>query len=332
MAEGTQFERLDSAIDALLARRDSEPVAAEAELAPLVGIGGALRAMPREAFRRRLKAELERAAAPAAVVEPVREGFRTMTPYLTAKEALELIEFMKKAFGAEELLRMRGANGGIHSEVRIGDSIVMVRGGRQWTGTPMPTSLWLFVEDADAVYASALAAGATSINAPIDQPYGDREAGVTDVAGNQWFIATHRGTHPGKGYVREGMNTVNLYLHPAGALEVLDFLERGLGAETLERHVGPDGTLAHARVRMGTSAMGMSEARGEYPNMPTAVYMYVPDVDAAYERATRAGGEPLFVPVEQPHGDRQAGVRDAAGNCWYLASRVKNVPCEELPR
>ena len=322
MAELSPFERLDRAIEAMLAGRDSLPAGAEPDVASLVEIAAALTAMPREGFRTGLKSQLEaKANMTATTVNPIREGFRTMTPYLTVREAPELLEFVKKAFGAQELMRSTGSAGGMHAEVRIGDSMVMIGGGGEWRGTPMPTSIWLYVEDTDAVYEAALRAGAKSMSPPVDQPYGDREASVTDVGGNHWYISTHKGAS----HVRPGMNTVNLYLHPAGAGRVIDFLVGGFGAEVMERHEDPEGRLVHANLRIGNSQMGMSESRPDYPNMPTMIYLYVPDVDAVYARAIAAGGESLFPPADQPYGDRNAGVRDSAGNQWYISTHVRDV-------
>jgi uncharacterized glyoxalase superfamily protein PhnB len=322
MAELSQFDRLDLAIEALLARRDSAPPAPEPDIAPLVEIAAALGDFPREDFRARLKRELEeRTKMTTTAVNYIREGFRTITPYLTVREAPEVLEFVKNAFGAQELQRGTGSGGGIHAEVRIGDSILMIGGGGEWKGPSMPTSLWMYVEDADAVYESALRAGAKTITPPMDQPYGDREAGVTDVAGNQWYISTHKGSS----YVRPGMHTVNLYLHPTGALKLIEFLERGLGAETVELHKTPDGKLLHANIRIGSSQMGMGEAQPAYPDMPTAIYMYVPDVDAVYARAVAAGAESLYPPADQPYGDRNAGIRDFAGNHWYISTHIRDV-------
>src|SRR5208282_1968205 len=113
------------------------------------------------------------------------------------------------------------------------------------------------------------------------------------------LMAAPAGVNP----VRKRRNSKN-----SGAGKLIEFLERGLGAEIVERHNAPDGTLVHANVRIGTSQMGPSEARGEYPNMPTAIFMYVPDVDAVYQRAIAAGGESLYAPADQPYGDRNGGV------------------------
>ena len=119
------------------------------------------------------------------------QSFGSVTPHLYATQTVELIEFIEKAFGAKEIYRAQMPDGGIpHAQLRIGDSIVALAGGRG-PYQPMPGTLHLYVPDTDAVYAQALAAGAASIQPPADQPYGDRSAGVTDPFGNRWFIATH---------------------------------------------------------------------------------------------------------------------------------------------
>jgi uncharacterized glyoxalase superfamily protein PhnB len=124
-------------------------------------------------------------------VKPIPEGHHTVTPYLVVQDAAQLIEFMKQAFLAEEILRMAQPDGVIgHAEVRIGDSRVML-GEARGEYKPMPAMLHLYVEDADAVYRRALQAGATSLREPVDEFYGDRIGGVKDRFGNQWWIATH---------------------------------------------------------------------------------------------------------------------------------------------
>ena len=162
-------------------------------------------------------------------------GIRSVTAYLAVRPAIELIEFVKQAFGARELLRTTGTGGGTHAEVQIGDTKVMIGGGGAWGGTPTPTALHLYVPDADRVYQAALAAGAVSLRSPVDQPYGDREACVRDLAGNHWYIATHQeGSH-----VPEGLTAVTPYLHPRGAPELIDFLKRAFAAEEMAVHRGP---------------------------------------------------------------------------------------------
>ena len=120
---------------------------------------------------------------------PVPEGFHTVTPYLMVPDADALVEFMGRAFGATEVFRARGAHGGLHVEVRLGDSMVMI-GGMQ-SGEPQPAAIFLYMDGVDDVYDRALEAGATSIEEPADRiAEGDRRAGVRDPFGNAWFIAT----------------------------------------------------------------------------------------------------------------------------------------------
>ena len=130
-------------------------------------------------------------------VDPIPKGYSTLTTYLVAQDADGLITFLTKAFGAEETFRSGpGSEGGLHAEVRIGDSMLMVGGGgagMEWRGTPMPSAFHIYVRDCDATYARALEAGATSIDKPADQSYGERSATVQDAAGNSWYIATYKG-------------------------------------------------------------------------------------------------------------------------------------------
>lgn len=126
-------------------------------------------------------------------VKFIPHGFHTVTPYLVVPRVSSLLEFLKQAFDAQELLSpMLRSDGGVgHAEVKIGDSIIMM-GEPMGDMPPMPGSLYLYVQDTDAVYQRALQAGATSLTEPTDQFYGDRSAGVKDTVGNQWWIATHQ--------------------------------------------------------------------------------------------------------------------------------------------
>jgi uncharacterized glyoxalase superfamily protein PhnB len=123
-------------------------------------------------------------------VKPVPDQYHSITPYLMAPGTSRLIEFLEKAFDAVETERVMRPDGVVmHAEVRIGDSMVMLSdGGGEWK--PMPTVLYLYVPDADATYRRALGAGATSVQEPTTQFYGDRHGGVRDPSGNLWWIAT----------------------------------------------------------------------------------------------------------------------------------------------
>jgi uncharacterized glyoxalase superfamily protein PhnB len=127
-----------------------------------------------------------------STVKPVPEGFRTVTPYLIVEKAGEVIEFLKRAFGAQVTFQMMNPDGSIgHSEIRVGDSMIMLSSAReQWKA--MPAMIHLYVEDCDALYAKAIEAGAEAIMPIADQFYGDRSGGVKDVAGNYWWMATHK--------------------------------------------------------------------------------------------------------------------------------------------
>ncbi len=125
-------------------------------------------------------------------VKPIPEGFHTVTPYIVVEGVPKLIDFLKQAFEAKEINRHAQPDGTImHAEVKIGDSIVMM-GEARGEHKPMPSMLYLYVKDADAVYKRAVQAGATSVMEPADQFYGDRSGGVKDLCGNQWWIATHK--------------------------------------------------------------------------------------------------------------------------------------------
>jgi len=283
--------------------------------------------MPEE-IQRRLQGFMNQQARAVQTQSPVKrgkrmpEGFHTVTPYLTVRQAPELLDFVKAAFDAEELLRTTGSAAGIHAEVRIGDSKVMIGGGGAWQGTPMPTALHLYVADTDAVYRHALELGATSIHEPMDQDYGERSASVKDMGGNNWYIATRFGpTH-----IPEGLRSVNVYLHPRGADQVIDFLKQAFAAEEVARYAGPDGTIHHAQVKIGDSVIEMGEAHGPYQPMPTMFYLYVEDADAWYKRALQAGATSISEPADQPYGDRNASVKDPFDNVWYVATPVKALP------
>ena len=320
MPERDPIDRLDEMIDAAL-EGSARPAAGAID--DLYDVVAALRGLPTEAFREGLGAELAHAASRAVeggdmstAVTEIRE-VQTLVPYLRAERITELLDFVKRAFGAVETLRTTGSAGGVHAEVRIEDSRLMMGGAPGMAD--MPTALHLYVTDADAVHVRAVAAGATTLHGPVDQPYGDREASVRDPFGNHWYIATHT-TSPATGHRPPGLRAVTPYLHPTGAAGLIDFLETAFGAEVTDRHLAPDGTIQHAKVRIGGSFVEMGEAHGPWQPMPTMFYLYVDDVDRSYARALGAGAATVEPPVEQPYGDRRAAVRDRFGHVWYLAT------------
>ena len=133
------------------------------------------------------------------MVKPIPDGYHTVTPYLYIKGAASALEFYKKAFGATEMFRMDW-NGRVgHAEMKIGNSMIMmadefpemgVRGPQTLGGSAV--GLCLYVEDVDALFARAVAAGATVVRPLKDQFYGDRSGTVSDPFGHVWTIATHK--------------------------------------------------------------------------------------------------------------------------------------------
>ncbi len=127
---------------------------------------------------------------------PKPAGFHSITPFLVMSDIPSSLSFMEKAFEAEVQECIKNEEGGImHAQVRIGDSMIMLGPARP-EYPAKPCALYLYVADTDASYQAALAAGATSIMEPEDMFYGDRNAGVRDSAGNNWWIATHKKTVP----------------------------------------------------------------------------------------------------------------------------------------
>lgn len=268
------------------------------------------------------------AAAPAAKpVSYIRAGFHTVTPYLIISEAARWIDFAKQAFGAEDKFRARrspspgekGSDTIMHAEVQIGDSIIELADANPQF-PPMPSTLLIRVSDPDLVFHDAIAAGATEIEPVSDQEYGSRGGVVLDPSGNRLSISRPL---PGSKIFDE-FRSVTPHLNPVHAAPFIEFLEKAFGGEVIVR-TQPGERILYAQVRIGDSILSMSEAHGPYQPMPSTLHLYVPDTDALYERALRAGAESIQPPADQPYGDRSAGVRDPFGNRWFVATHMRDV-------
>lgn len=124
-------------------------------------------------------------------LKPIRDGFHTAPPYFLAAGVGQLITFVSEAFEADVLGREMRPDGAImHAEARIGDSMIMMGEASAEFGS-MPTSIYLYVPDCDAVYRLALQAGGSSVFEIMDLPSGERYGGVKDPCGNIWWTATH---------------------------------------------------------------------------------------------------------------------------------------------
>jgi len=273
-----------------------------------------------EEMHRRMDAMMSQ-QAPRTAPSFKREGFRTVTPYIVVPDAAGMIEFTKRAFDAEETLRADVPGGGLHGEVRIDDSMLMIGApSPAYGGQQFVSAFHLYVKDCDAVCERAVKAGATLTAAPVDQPYGERSGAVRDAFGNQWYIATAKGPN----YTPQGMQALMVYLHPHRAEPLLAFLTKAFGTDKIDKFGSPDGIIHHASAHIGgDSVIEMGEARGEIQPSPTMFYLYVPDAEASYFRAMNAGASSVHPPADQPYGDRTAAVKDVFGNLWYLATHTQ---------
>jgi PhnB protein len=132
-------------------------------------------------------------------VKPIPDGYHAVTPYLVVDGAAQALEFYKQVFGATEQMRMAAPDGRIgHAEMRIGDSVVMLadevpdmgyRGPKAYGGSAL--SLMVYVDDVDATFRRALAAGAVERRAVQNQFYGDRSGTLEDPFGHTWTVSTH---------------------------------------------------------------------------------------------------------------------------------------------
>jgi PhnB protein len=123
-------------------------------------------------------------------------------------------------------------------------------------------------------------------------------------------------------YVPPGFGTVTPYFFVRDAEAFVRFLVTGLGGEEMLRSMRPDGKIANAQVRIGTTTVMVSESSPPYPPMPGSYYLYVADADASMQRALDAGAKLEMAVGDMPYGDRQGGVRDAHGNLWWISQRL----------
>ncbi|HNI21957.1 MAG TPA: VOC family protein, partial [Plasticicumulans sp.] len=131
--------------------------------------------------------------------------------------------------------------------------------------------------------------------------------------------------------IPDGYTAVTPYLVVRDAASLLGFIQAAFDAELVMRMPRPDGALAHAELRIGGAALMLGEACEQLGEMPASLYLYLPDVDAAYARALTAGATAVRAPEDMFYGDRVASVRDAHGNLWSIGTHIEDVPPEELP-
>ena len=133
--------------------------------------------------------------------------------------------------------------------------------------------------------------------------------------------------------IPDGFHTVTPYLIVDGAAKVISFMQQALGAKYHdEPTLRPDGTVMHAQLRIGDFIVMISDASAHAKATPVMLYLYVPNVDAAYQLALKAGATSIMEPADQFYGDRSGGVKDAAGNSWFFGTHVEDVAPAEMKK
>jgi len=133
--------------------------------------------------------------------------------------------------------------------------------------------------------------------------------------------------------VPEGYHTVTPYLVVDGAEKIIRFMKEAFGAQTVfEPMTRPDGKVMHAEVRIGDSMLMISDSSERARATTATLHLYVPNVDAVYQKAIKAGAVSEMEPANQFYGDRSGGVRDPAGNRWHIGTHVEDVSPAELKK
>ena len=121
----------------------------------------------------------------------------------------------------------------------------------------------------------------------------------------------------------DGYTTVSPYLIVDGAARTIDFLTSVLGAKEIRRFTDDKGGVRHAEVRIDDTVIMVADGVEGWPPMPSHVHVYVPDVDATYQRALAAGAESVQAPVKKDDADKRGEVKDAGGTTWWIATKVE---------
>lgn len=126
-------------------------------------------------------------------------------------------------------------------------------------------------------------------------------------------------------YIPEGFASVNAYLFVADPEGLIQFLKNAFYAEELNRSLNDNtGEISNCILKIGSSCFMVSQARGDFEGMRTAFYLYVDDVDLVFKNAMDHGAENILEPADMDYEDRQGGIKDPAGNYWWISKRLKN--------
>lgn len=131
--------------------------------------------------------------------------------------------------------------------------------------------------------------------------------------------------------VPKGYNTVTTFLAVKGVDDVITFMKKAFGAKVDRKHINDDGSTMHAEAKIGDTRIMLGDPMGHNP-MTAMLYMYVPNCDAVYKKALKAGAKSIAKPEDQFYGDRAGAVKDKSGNVWWISSRKENVSKAELKK
>jgi PhnB protein len=133
--------------------------------------------------------------------------------------------------------------------------------------------------------------------------------------------------------VPEGYHTITPYLVVDGAEKIIRFVKEAFGAQPVfEPMMRPDGKVMHAEFKIGDSVVMLADTSERAQATSDMLYLYVPNVDAVYQKAIKAGGKSLMEPMDQFYGDRSGSIMDPAGNRWFIATHVENVSPADLKK
>src|SRR4029077_17437935 len=269
--ESKKIERLNKAVDAMLARNDGRVAKAGAEIDPLVRIAADLRNRPSASFKARLKSELGGKKRMSTIAEPIAAVRMSASPRLAFRDPAKAIEFYQRALGAKETFRFQVGDSIPHAELMIGDSPINVTGewpeGGRFSAETLgnsPISISIQVPDVDAFAEHAVAAGMKLVREPKDQFYGHRDALLQDPFGYSWAVVT----------VIEEMSVEEMHRRMQGMTH------------------GPEGGKM-PEPKMPEKKPGVSPIPKGYRTVTP--YLVVPDVDAVINLVKKTfGGEEIF--------------------------------------
>ena len=132
--------------------------------------------------------------------------------------------------------------------------------------------------------------------------------------------------------IPDGYHTVTPVLTVEGAAKLIEFLKQAFDAKETYRLEGPNGSVMHAQIKIGDSMVMLGEASEKCKPTPATMALYVENADAWYKRALNAGAVSEREPSDQFYGDRSAGVKDFAGNQWWIHTHIEDVPHEEIKK